>query len=46
MFHLQAAATDDYANNFLPEYLGKIDKFLGANNGGNGFLVGDKVNVE
>lgn len=36
---------NDYVTNILPEYLEKIDKFLGANNGGKGFLVGDKVSI-
>ncbi len=39
----QEAAINDYVNNYLPTTLANIDKFHAENNGGKGYLVGDKV---
>jgi len=39
----KAIAMNDYVANTLPNYLTNIDRFFGANNGGKGFLVGDKL---
>jgi len=36
-------AANNYSTNVLPGFLANIDKFLGANNGGKGFLVGSKM---
>jgi len=41
----QATAMTEYISTVLPGYLTNIDKFLGANNDGKGFLVGSKVSV-
>jgi glutathione S-transferase len=39
----KTVAINEYVTNTMPHYLINIDKFLSANNGGKGFLVGDKM---
>jgi glutathione S-transferase len=39
----KAAALTEFTTQFLPQVLANIDKFHSANNGGKGFLVGDKL---
>jgi glutathione S-transferase len=39
----KTAAATEFTTQYLPQMLTKIDKFHSSNNGGKGFLVGDKL---
>ena len=44
-FFLQAELSKKYEDEQLPASLEKLEKILGSNKGGNGFFVGDAVNI-